>query len=419
MNILFIHRSFPGQFGRLAAALAARPGCRVMAIGEAGVADPDRQPAGVPLARYRPTRAAGGVHRFLRGIDMAVRRGEAAARVAQAIGRSFRPDVVVAHIGWGEGLYLRDVLPDARIVAYCEFFYHAEGCDVGFDPEFPPARDAALHLRTRNAAQLLSLDAAHRGLSPTLWQRSVFPAAQAEKIAVIHDGIDVARVAPDPEARFLLPDGRALRAGDPVVTYVARSLEPYRGFHVFMRALPRILARHKDAQAVVVGDDEVSYGRPPAEGGSWRARLLAELDGRLDRTRLHFVGRLPYDRYVSLLQVSAAHVYLTYPFVLSWSMLEAMAASCMVIGSATAPVTEVIANRENGLLVDFFARDQLADAVLWALDNPDAARALRAAARRTAVERFSLGRCLAAQEAFLNGLARTRPEAPRLRVAEG
>ena len=173
------------------------------------------------------------------------------ARVAQTIKRDFRPDVVVAHIGWGERLYLRDVFPDARIVAYCEFFYHAEGHDVGFDPEFPAARDAALHLRTRNATQLLSLDAAHRGISPTAWQRGVFPASQLDKIAVIHDGIDVARVSPDREARFLLSDGRSLHAGDPVVTYVARNLEPYRGFHVFMRALPQILKHHRRAQVVI------------------------------------------------------------------------------------------------------------------------------------------------------------------------
>ena len=415
MNILFIHRNFPGQFAHLAPALAARPGCRVMAIGEGGVADPARRPPGVPLVLYRPSRPASGGHRFLRGTDLAVRRGEAVARVAETIRRDFKPDVVVAHIGWGEGLYLRDVFPDARIVAYCEFFYHAEGLDVGFDPEFPPARDAALHLRTRNAAQLLSLDAAHRGLSPTAWQRGVFPASQRDKIAVIHDGIDVARVAPDRDARFLLSDGRALAAGDPVVTYVARNLEPYRGFHVFMRALPQILARHRRAQVVIAGGEEVSYGRPPAEGGSWRTRLLAELGDQLDLSRVHFVGKLPYERYVSLLQVSAAHAYLTYPFVLSWSMLEAMAAGCLMVGSATGPVEEVLSHRQNGLLVDFFARDQIADAVGWALDNPEAAQELRAAARRTAVERFALERCLTAQEAFLDGLARTRPAAPRLR----
>jgi glycosyltransferase involved in cell wall biosynthesis len=316
---------------------------------------------------------------------------------------------VVAHIGWGEGLYLRDAFPDASIVAYCEFYYHAEGHDVGFDPEFPPARDSAIHLRTRNAVQLLSLEAAHRGLSPTAWQRGVFPASQRDKIAVIHDGIDVARVAPDPAARFVLPDGRTLVAGDPVVTYVARNLEPYRGFHVFMRTLPQILARHPRAQVVIVGGDEVSYGRPPAEGGSWRDRLLGELAGKLDLARVHILGKLPYARYLTLLQVSAAHVYLTYPFVLSWSMLEAMAAGCLMVASSTGPVTEVLRDRRNGLLVDFFDRDAIADRVGWALDHPEDARALREAARQTIVEHYPLDRCLTAQQAFLEGLARSRP----------
>jgi glycosyltransferase involved in cell wall biosynthesis len=222
-------------------------------------------------------------------------------------------------------------------------------------------------------------------------------------------------VAPDAAARFALPDGRTLAAGDPVVTYVARNLEPYRGFHVFMRALPEILARRRDAQVVIVGGDAVSYGKPPPGGGTWRARMLAELGDRIDPSRVHFTGKLPYERYVQLLQVSAAHVYLTYPFVLSWSMLEAMAAGCLLVGSATGPVTEVVADGRNGLLVDFFDRGGIADAVTWALDHPAEAAALRAAARATAVERYALDRCLAAQLSFLEALAAGRADAAVLR----
>jgi len=349
--------------------------------------------------------APGAIHRFLRGTDAAVRRGEAVARAGAALAkRGFVPDVVVAHLGWGEGLYLRDAFPRARILAYCEFYYHARGADVGFDPEFPPADDDALLLRTRNAVQLLSLEAADRGLSPTAWQRSVYPAALRDKIAVIHDGIDVDRVAPDPAATFALPDGTVLRAGDPVVTYVARNLEPYRGFHVFMRALPDLLRRCRQARVVLVGGDDVSYGRKPAGGGSWRAKLAAELGAALDPARVHFVGNLPYARYLSLLQVSAAHVYLTYPFVLSWSMLEAMAAGCTVIGSATPPVMEAIDDGREGRLVDFFDRKALVDAVAWALGHPEQARALGRAARARIVERYSLADCRARQIALLDSL---------------
>ncbi|MBL8837924.1 MAG: glycosyltransferase family 4 protein [Alphaproteobacteria bacterium] len=408
MNVLFVHRNFPGQFPHLAPALAARPGNRVVALGEAGVADPKRCPPGVKLARYRVAAPGKGadIHRFLRGTDAAVRRGEAVARAGAALRkRGFVPDVVVAHTGWGEGLFLRDAFAAARILAYCEFYYHATGADVGFDPEFPAAPDDAMHLRMRNAVQLLSLEAADRGLSPTEWQKSVYPSAFAGKIAVIHDGIDVARVAPDPQARFALPDGTELRPGDPVVTYVARNLEPYRGFHVFMRALPDLLARCPRARVVIVGGEEVSYGRKPAGGGTWRAKLTAELGGALDPARVHFTGSLPYARYLALLQVSAAHVYLTYPFVLSWSMLEAMAAGCTVIGSATAPVKEAIADGRDGVLVDFFDRHALVDAVAWALANPDAARAMGGAARAKVMARYALERCRAAQLSLIDALA--------------
>jgi glycosyltransferase involved in cell wall biosynthesis len=178
--------------------------------------------------------------------------------------------------------------------------------------------------------------------------------------------------------------------GDEVVTYVARNLEPYRGFHTFMRASAEILRRRPRARIVVVGGDEVSYGNPPASGRNYRETLLWELGSKLDLSRLHFLGRIPYDSYVKLLQVSAAHIYLTYPFVLSWSFLEAMACGCAMIGSDTPPVMEVLRDQENGLAVDFFNPFAIADKVDEVLDDPTRTAILRERARETAVRSFDL-----------------------------
>jgi glycosyltransferase involved in cell wall biosynthesis len=342
----------------------------------------------------------------LRLTEAAVRRGQGVAKAVMALRqRGFVPDLVCVHQGWGESLYLKDVLPGVPILAYCEFYYHGAGVDVGFDPEFPSELDNRLQVRTRNAIHALSLLDADRGLSPTAWQHSLFPPELRAKIAVIHDGIDTARVAPDAAARFAVGEnGPTFRAGDAVITYVARNLEPYRGFHVLMRALPEILRRRPDAHVVIVGGDRVSYGSRPKAGGTWRQVMLEEVGSRLDRARVHFVGNLPYERYLDLLQVSKAHVYLTYPFVLSWSMLEAMAAGCLVIGSATPPVEEVIVDRKDGLLVDFFSPQQLADAVDVALSDGEEARAIRQEARRTIVERYDLRACIAAQWRLVESL---------------
>lgn len=203
--------------------------------------------------------------------------------------------------------------------------------------------------------------------------------------------------------------GTILRAGDEVVSFVNRNLEPYRGFHSFMRALPEILAARPRAQIVVVGGDAVSYGRAPRDGGTWRARLLAEVGSRLDLARVHFVGKLPYPTLIKLFQVTAAHVYLTYPFVLSWSMLEAMSAGALVIGSRTAPVEEVVQDGRNGLLVDFFSPVEIAQRVIEVLERPARFLELRMNARQTIVQKYDLlSCCLPAQIALAEGVGSGR-----------
>ena len=397
MRILIIHQNFPGQFRRIAQAWAAMPGRQVVGIGHHGC-------PGVPGVRclsYKLHRKPNSQqHHYLQRMEPAVLHGQAVARLLIELKRQgFTPDVILAHPGWGETLYAKDVFPDARLIHFCEWFYGAEGADVGFDPEFPPTFDDHARIRTWNALHLLNLENCDAAVSPTQWQRSRHPLAYQPKIMLAHEGIDTELLGPDPQARITLKSGQSFKAGDPVITYVARNLEPYRGFHVFLRALERIQAQHKTCHTIIVGGDEVSYGRRPEGAKNWREKLLSEV--KLDMERVHFVGKLPYDQYRKVLQVSAAHVYLTYPFVLSWSMLEAMASGCLVIGSRTAPVQEVIRDGRNGLLVDMFNAEHIAQTVASALTKLQAFVDIREQGRRDMVRCFGSEQGLRAYEALV------------------
>ncbi|MBI3505457.1 MAG: glycosyltransferase [Proteobacteria bacterium] len=393
-NILFIHQNFPGQYLHLAPALAAR-GHKVRSLSI-------RRNAPLPGVTgeiYAPTRGTTReAHPWAQDFETKILRGEACARAIEGLVASgFVPDIVCSNPGWGEPLFVKDVLPDAHLHLYLEYLYYTRGGDTGFDPEFSPdSVQTRAHARAKRAAQLLAVDAMDSAVAPTRWQRDTFPEALRGRIDVCFDGVDTGRVKPDPAA-VLEHEGRTFRAGQPIVTFVSRNLEPYRGFHIFMRALPKLLAAAPDAQVLIVGGDGVSYGRAPADGVSFRKRFLDELGERIDRARVHFLGTLAYDKFVRVLQVSAVHTYLTYPFVLSWSMIEAMAAGCLVVGSATGPVEEVIADGVNGRLVDFFDTDALAGTLAAALRDPAANRTLRANARQTACERYDLAACLAGQ----------------------
>jgi len=407
MQLLFVHQNFPGQFRHLAPALAAR-GHQVCALGITAQALP-----GVRLLRYKPQRGnAPGVHPLAMEFETKVIRGEACAKAMLALrADGFSPDVVVAHPGWGEAMFVKDVWPRTRLLCFVEYHYRAEGGDVGFDPEFAAGGeiDARARQRVKNANNLIALDAMDRGLSPTRWQASTVPDAYRDRIEVIFDGIDTRVVKPDPAATFVVgagtPAERTLRAGDEVLTFVNRNLEPYRGYHVFMRALPEIQRRRPNAITLIVGGDEVSYGAKPPQGTTWKQRFLDEVRDRVDLDRVFFLGRIPYPDFVRLLQVSACHVYLTYPFVLSWSCIEAMGAGCAVVGSDTEPVREVIEHGRNGLLVDFFDRERLAATVSEVLQDPARYAALREAARRSVVERYDLSSvCLPRQVALVESL---------------
>ncbi|MCD4486720.1 glycosyltransferase family 4 protein [Chromobacterium vaccinii] len=383
MKILLIHQNFPGQLRHIAEDLKTRPGIDLLAVGR------DTAPGlqGVRLLRYKPHRQPSRqAHPYLYSYEDAVLHGQAVLRSLQPLAnRGYRPDVILAHPGWGETLFLKDLFPNARLIHYCEFFYHGRGADADFDPEFPLSLDGAARLRARNALHLLNLENADAGICPTHWQHSLHPAAYRDKLHVAHEGIRTELLKPDPAAELALPNGRTLRAGEKIVTYVARNLEPYRGFHVFMRALPELLRAEPDCQVVIVGGDGVSYGSAPTDAAHWREKLLRE--NPVDLDRVHFLGKVPYEVYRKALQVSAVHVYLTYPFVLSWSLLEAMASGCRIVASDTAPLREVIRDGVNGNLVDFFDREALIEKVREALRED--APGMRRQARRTA-ERYSV-----------------------------
>lgn len=223
---------------------------------------------------------------------------------------------------------------------------------------------------------------------------------------MIFDGIDTGFITPDQEAVFALPDGRSVRAGDEVLTFVNRNLEPYRGFHIFMRALPAIQKARPDAITLVVGGDDVSYGGKPPGGGTWREMMMKEVGDQLDMSRIVFLGRIPYPAYRQLLRVSRVHAYMTDPFVLSWSLLESLAAECLVIGSATAPVKEVVRTGENGILVDFFDVGDWSAKIARALAKPREYNDLRQQARRDIIVRYDLnGICLPEQLKLIRRVA--------------
>ncbi len=409
MNILFIHQSFPGQFKHLAPALAAR-GHDVRAF----VLNTPKAShwQGVELIPYSLSRGNGqGVHPWVSDFESKVIRGEAAFRLAEQVKQSgFNPDLIIAHHGWGESLFLKEVWPDAKLAIYCEFHYHTRGVDVGFDPEFPPQDSAdTCRVTLKNINNLLHFDIADAGLSPTHWQASTFPQPFRDRITVIHDGIDTNAIAPNPDISLTLNNNLTLTRDDEVITFVNRNLEPYRGYHIFMRALPRLLAERPGARVMIVGGNDVSYGAKPRDGISWRERFIREVRPRIsdsDWRRVHFLGTIPYPTFIALLQLSTVHVYLTYPFVLSWSLLEAMSAGCAIVASDTQPLHEAIAHGDTGMLVDFFDSGALTDQVLALLDNPDERQRLGRNAREFARANYDLRSvCLPRQLKWVDQLA--------------
>ncbi len=411
MRILFIHQNFPGQFKHLAPALAMDSNNEVVAF-----TMQKESPAnwnGVRLISYSASRGTTpNVHPWVSDFETKVIRGEACFSAALALRDSgFTPDLIIAHSGWGESLFLKDVWADTKLAIYCEFFYHAHGTDVNFDPEFlnvDPTNDCRLRLKNTN--NLLHFDIADGGISPTFWQASTFPEPFRRNISVIHDGIDTDMIAPNPNVTMTLNVNGGgtvkLTREDEIITFVNRNLEPYRGYHTFMRALPDIMRRRPNARILIVGADGVSYGAKAPDGQKWKDIFLNEVIEELDMNRIHFLGHIDYTHFIPLLQLSRIHVYLTYPFVLSWSLLEAMSVGCCIVASDTQPLHEAIRHNDTGRLVDFFDKNELANTVCELLDLPEERARLGQNAREFAKATYDLKTiCLPRQLAWVQSFA--------------
>ncbi|AXO12847.1 glycosyltransferase [Thalassospira indica] len=398
MKIVLVHRHGPGQFVHLACHLADA-GWQVSFLCEAmNVRLPGIRTLRQPVTAPPPAIPFAQYHQDV---------GLKAARTLESLVREEgAPDIVYGHIGWGSMMFARDVLPKTPLIGYCEHYYHATGRDVGFDPDDEITLAKRAQLRVRNAAQLTTLDQLDAAISPTKWQKSAFPAAYHHKIGVCHDGIDTHRCQPNPNASLTLPDGRVLTARDQVITYVARDLEPYRGFPTFIRAAAKLAQQNPDAQFVIAGGDGVSYGQARKDGRTWRDVMMAET--QIDPSRIHFLGQIPHDQLIRMYQISSLHVYLTYPFVLSWSVLEAMACGAPVIASDTGPCHDMIRDRQNGFLTDFWDSDALAMKMAFCLTHRDDLTPLRERARKTILNHFDLRRCLDRQTTLIENLASGR-----------
>ncbi|MEL7380807.1 MAG: glycosyltransferase family 4 protein [Pseudomonadota bacterium] len=413
-NILLVHQNFPGQYKHLVQNLAASGAHEIVALGQAAL------PAmkGIKYIRYAPHKPPSKTDYALSQYwEECAGNGYGAAQAAERLAaEGFVPDVILGHIGWGELTFLKLVWPDVPILGYFEYFYLSEGGSVGFDPEYPASEHAPFIMHARNAVNFANIQIVDRGLCPTRWQHDTFPESFHEKLYVCHDGIRTDRLRANRQARVSLGrlDAPVTRE-DEVFTFMARNLEPTRGFHQFMRALPIIQEARPKARAIIIGGNEASYGRNSKAGGGYRAEMEAEIGERIDWDRVHFVGRVPYAQFCEILQVSRCHIYLTVPFVLSWSVLEAMAMEAVVVASDVAPVREAIEHGKTGLLADFFDPEDLARNVADVLSRPQDYRALGKAARVHVAERYDfLEVCLPRHLSEIDALL---PKARRLSQA--
>ena len=409
MKFLFLHQNFPGQYLHIVRSLLADNTARDGTHEIVFMTEPNENHLpGVRKVTYaRPPEAPGGVHPNAREFDLAMRRAEAAAKGARQIRQlGFVPDIIIGHHGWGELLNLADVYPGVPILGYFEFFYRTANSDVNCDPEFPLAPEFFAGVRAKNCVNLAAFALEQHGQVPTRWQLSTYPEWTHRWLHLLEEGVDLQLCRPEPEIRrgALRVGEMTVSPGQKLVTYVARNLEPYRGFHTFMRALPAILRARPDVVVSVLGGDEVSYGAAHPKG-PWREVLLAELAGRLDAGRVHFLGKVPYEQHLALLKRSDAHVYLTYPFVASWSLREALACGCVVVGGGTPTVSEFITHEENGLLTPFLDSRALAATVLRALGDNTLAARLRAAARGYAERHLDLADYLLRYRALIEKVA--------------
>lgn len=406
MKILFVHQNMPGQYRELLDWLAGQGEHELVFLTQ-------RQNAplikGVRTVIYKPHhRPAKDAYGLSRVWEEAVGAGFGAAQAARQLERDdgFKPDLVMGHTGWGELTFFKQIWPDVPILGFFEYFYRMKGGIVGFDPDEPVSDHAPFINHARNAVPFANIQTVDLGVVPTEWQKNVFPSSFHDKFYVCHDGIRTDRLGPDPNVSLTLGRmRRPLTRDDEVITYMARNMERARGFHIFMRALPKILAERPNARVLLIGGSDTSYGRGSKHPAGLRGEMEAEVGHLIDWERVHFLGRLPYDEYCRIIHLSQCHVALTMPFVMSWSLLEVMAMEATVVSSDVASVREAIRHGETGLLTDFFDPTALANQVIDVLARPKAYAHIGAAARAHVVQTYDfLTQCLPRHIAQMNSL---------------
>jgi glycosyltransferase involved in cell wall biosynthesis len=406
VNFLFVHQNFPGQYVHIVRSLLAdneaRPGTHEIVF----MTEPNQnQMAGVRKVTYaKPPEISPSLAWDTREFEMASRRGQAAYRGALQIkALGFQPDVIIGHHGWGELLNLVDAFPGVPVIGYFEFFYRILGTDVNFDPEFPMDQAMFGGVRGKNSTNLLALNLEQYGQTPTKWQHSTYPEWAKKHIRIVEEGVDLEKCKPNPALhRKTVTVGKlTVTPKQKLITYVARNLEPYRGFHTVMRALPQILREHPDVVVSLVGGDEVSYGVMPRQGGNWRNLLMKEVGDGIDLSRVHFMGKVSYEDHLTLLQRSDAHVYLSYPFVASWSLREALACGCVVVGADTQTVMEFVQHEVTGFITPTLDHNALAATVRRALNEPKLTAKIRENAREFAEKKLSMPDYIARYRAYI------------------
>ncbi len=388
MKILFVHNNFPGQYRRIIKYITDRPKLGV----QINVATLERNKQQYPAAnifKFKPHRGPRqDTHPALISTENAVLQGQALyGAMINAKKKGFNPDIILSHSGWGSYMFLRDAFPDAKMLTYYEWYYHSLYSDGVFLSGEAPDANSRMRTRLKNTAILQDMAAMDHGQCPTQFQYSKLPEAFRSKISVLHDGVDVDYFKPNPKAKLPVGD-KVFTEDDEVISYVARGMEEYRGFPQFIRTVEILQKKRPNLHVVILGNDRVAYGAKRKDGKTWKEAMLEECD--LDLSRIHFMGLQPLNVLRALFQVTRAHVYLTAPFVLSWSMLEAMSTGTLVVASDTDPVKELISDGENGVLVPFFEPDKIADKVCHIIDNKAEYENLRQNARQTIKQSYSV-----------------------------
>ena len=382
--VVFIHQNMPGQFKNICARISQNKNNKIIFITKRK----EIQLSNIEKITYelkrKPRRDA---HHYVVNLDEQLLYGQAVAGALISLReRGVRPDLIFAHSGWGEALFVKEIFPDSKLVVFSEFYYRSRDSDVSFLQGDAISDDDRCRLASRNFHITNSMMYADLIVTPTLWQKSVHPRLLWDSIVTHHEGVDCQAIRTDRRSEITLPNGWTIRKGDEVITYVSRNLEPYRGFDVFFEAIKVAHRRSPDRRFVIIGGDGISYGKKPEDGLPWRTHLLHRETSTLENVA--FLGRVPYAAFLDLLYIAKAHVYLTVPFVLSWSLLEAMALETCVVASRTHPVQEVVSDRHNGLLCAYDA-DSIAETLDHALSlSDDQRRHIGAMARGTVDQNY-------------------------------